>query len=295
MINIKSAAQKTSLIISIFILPILAFSQNTTATLRVMSWNVKHLGRKNFDPRISAPLLKDEDLIVFQEVNTSSSGTKALSILSKTLSKLVQEKICMAFSETPQGEKERFGFLWRNSAISYITVDGKIVEDCADQAYTIRLGVKHAQEIAREPAVALLWSKKLQSNFNLIAVHLRPSDKKPQQEIPPLVDTLKEISGPMILLGDFNMKATHQAFNQLRSELKLNSVFEEEKTSLQKDERLLSKAYDNIWVRGFVEIQKMVSNLFDYFPDLSPQDIYRNLSDHCPISATLVPEKNSTL
>jgi deoxyribonuclease-1-like protein len=273
------------------LLVLTSFASYSDEPLTVISWNVKHLGRSNFAPEDASKLLPTADLVALQEVNTSPSGLNALRTLARALVFLSGEDYCMALSEIPEGEKERFGFLWKNSKIAFVTSKGEAIEDCSTSGvFTIRLGVKHAQAIAREPAVGSFLHKATRERFTLVSVHLRPSGDRPQDELPPLLDTLEEVTGRMLLLGDFNLDARHPAFAIAR-EKNLKPMLVGDKTSLKMKKRELNKAYDNIWYRGFSLLAKRVINLFESFPLLAPMDIYKKLSDHCPIEGQFSPSE----
>ena len=58
------------------------------------------------------------------------------------------------------------------------------------------------------------------------------------------------------------------------------------KTSLKKNKREMSEAYDNFWYRGLrMSGTPRVINLYDAFPEKDQREIYNNFSDHCPITA----------
>ncbi len=261
--------------------------------LKILSWNQKHLGRDSFDPKLAAPLLEQADLMAFQEVNTSESGKKALWKLKESIQEKSKEKLCAAFSEIPEGESERFAFLWKNSRISFVTNNGEIIKDCENNVFTVRLGVKHAKEIAREPAIGTFQDKVTEKTFTLAVVHLRPSGKRPQDEVPPLLETLEVVKGPLIMLGDFNLDSRHPVFEEAKKKLGLQDLFKNgEKTSLKMKKRELAHAYDNMWFRGFTPLNQRVINLFDAFPEIDPSTIYKQLSDHCPIEGSFATEQN---
>jgi endonuclease/exonuclease/phosphatase (EEP) superfamily protein YafD len=251
-------------------------------TLTVLSWNVKHLGRKGFDTIQAAPLLKGADVITLQEVNTSASGLEALNAMAAELEKLTKTKICKALSERPSDGTERYGYLWRDDRVAFVKSNGDIMDHCPATALTMRLGVRNAAKILREPAFGILYFRPEARAFLLASIHLRPSGKRPQDEVEPLFETLSHVLIPTIVAGDFNLDSTHASFSSAR-ERRFLAAMSGVKTSLKMKKRELSKPYDNFWYRGFKLQSTKVINLHTEFPRLDPKTIYKGLSDHCPI------------
>lgn len=259
--------------------------QSTTQRgISVFSWNAKHMGRDSLNPDTAASLFVAADIVTFQEVNKSGSGQDALKLIAVRLKEKVGEKICWALSEIPSGSKERYAYLWRNSRIAYVKADGTVMEDCPDTAITIRLGVKHAAKIVREPAFGTFIVKANRAKFVLASIHLVPSGKSPQLEVPPLFDTFKDVSGPVIVAGDFNLDSPHPSFAAARV-LGFKPAMAGVKTSLKMKRRELNKPYDNFWTKNFNLKGYKVISLYDAFPDMDARAIYKNISDHSPISA----------
>lgn len=253
--------------------------------LTVMSWNVKHLGRDLFDSRQAAPLLADADIATFQEVNVSEKGVKALRAIAQHLGELMNERMCVAISERPTEGTEVYGYIWKNSRVSFVTRDGRVIEDCGNNVVTVRLGVRHAQEIKREPAFGTFYFRPAARPFVLASIHLVPTAKKPALEVPPLFSTFKDVEQPVIVAGDFNLNSAHASFQAAR-DVSFAAAMVRVKTSLKANARELSKAYDNFWFRGLrLTGQPSVLNLYEVFPEKEQREIYDNFSDHCPVTA----------
>lgn len=253
--------------------------------LTVTTWNVKHLGRDLFDPRQSAPLLADADIATFQEVNVSGKGVKALRAIAEQLSALMHERFCVAVSERPSEGTEVYGYLWKNSRISFVTREGRVIEDCGNNVFTVRLGVRHAQEIKREPAFGTFFFRPAAKPFVLASIHLVPTAKKPAREVPPLFETFKDFEQPVIVAGDYNLDSSHDSFQTAR-DFSFQAAMVRVKTSLKANAREMSKAYDNFWFRNLkLAGAPTVTNLYDAFPEKGQREIYDNFSDHCPVTA----------
>ncbi len=249
--------------------------------LKMISWNVKRLGRESFD-LASTTLLDSADVITFQEVNKSDSGLEALKQIARGMSERLKEKICMGLSEVPSEARERFAYLWKDLRLAYVKADGTVLESCPSTAITIRLGVRYADKINREPAFGTFFFRPTARQFVLASVHLLPSGKKPQLEVPHLFQTFEAISVPLVVAGDYNLDSTHSAFKAAR-QLRFEPALRGAKTSLKMKKRELSKPYDNFWYRDLNLTRAGVIDLYKAFPQMEARTIYNNISDHSPI------------
>ncbi len=251
--------------------------------LTLMSWNMKHLGRRNFDPRQASAILSEADVVAFQEVNKTESGLDSLQGMAQYLSELTKERICMAVSEVPSDSRERYAYIWKDHRISYVKTDGEVMEHCPSTALTIRLGVKNARQITREPAFGTFYFKPTGKLFVYATIHLVPAKKKPGKEIRPLFDTFAEVAGPVVIGGDYNLDSSYGDFEAART-LGFQPSMMGVKTSLSSKSRTLSRAYDNFWFKNMKLLSPpRVINLYDVFTEKSQKEIYDNFSDHCPI------------
>lgn len=267
--------------------------------ITVMSWNMKHLGRKKQNTAEVAKMVQDADILTLQEVNTKEEGLGALMQLASELRKLVpSERVCVGLSVIPSDGDERYAYIWKDSRIAYVKTNGEVMETCPSSAITIPTVEKNKDLIVREPAIGTFRARAALLNFTLVSIHLRPSGKKPQLEVPPLFEAVKEIRGPVIVAGDYNLDSGHSAFDSAR-DVGFTAAFYRQKTSLQKKRRELSKPYDNFWFRGVaLQNQPMVLNLFEKLPDMEAAEIFNNISDHCPIvgefSLPVLPDHSAT-
>lgn len=255
--------------------------------LTVLTWNVKHLGRKLFDPRQATPILAQADVMTFQEVNKKDDGQKALMMMADQLEKLTGEKICIALTDVPTGEdRERYGYLWKNSRVAFVKTDGKVINDCPRSALMFRLGIKSAEHIRREPAFGTFFFKPTAKQFVLASIHLVPEKKNPGLEVAPLFQSFTAVTHPLIVAGDFNLKSTDPSFNVARAMDFTATLPPGTKTSMKRDKRELFKEYDNLWIRQLKLSQPaQVINLYSVFPEKTQKEIYKNFSDHSPVLA----------
>ena len=264
------------------------FTSSAFSEITIISWNAKHLGRKSQDLKASASLLTGGDLIAIQEVNAGVSGAKALFDLSVLLAR-EGVKYCVGLSEIPTDSRERYGILWRDAAISYVSTNGSIIDRCPPQAITLRLGAAGADKIVREPAVGIFLERSTQKKFHFATIHLVPTAKHPEKEIEPLFSTIEGLPGkyPRIVAGDFNLSSDHSAFVVARELGYVPALRGEERTSLKAKTRGMSKAFDNVWTKNAKSLDAQVISSIERFRDRSQEEIYRNISDHAPIMAVI--------
>ncbi len=252
--------------------------------LHVISWNVKHLGRKGFNTPVAVEFLKDADIMTFQEVNTTESGSVALKAIADKIEREIGRKICVAWSDRPDQEKERYAYIWQDARVSFVKVNGEVIETCPNSDLTVRLGVKNADKIAREPAVGQFYFKPLKKKFVLASIHLVPSGKSPQKEVAPLFENFRDMQGPIIVAGDYNLDSTHSSF-QIARDMGFRAAMVGAKTSMKRSKRELYKPYDNFWYRDITLRNPGVINLYMMLPQMHSHDIFSDLSDHSPIHA----------
>ncbi|MGE3261926.1 MAG: hypothetical protein AB7K68_09120 [Bacteriovoracia bacterium] len=168
--------------------------------------------------------------------------------------------------------------------MSLVNESGKVILDCPEEAVSVGLNKKHENKIDREPAQATFQVKRGQPRFTIASVHLVPTAKKPANEVPWLFDSVDEIKGVIIVVGDFNLGSSHQAFKKAY-DLKFVPVLDAVPTSLKMNTRSLNQAYDNLWVRGAKMKESTVVDLYRALPSMGQKDIYNNVSDHSPVSA----------
>lgn len=251
---------------------------------------MKHLGRDSQNLEAVAAFMKDADIVTLQEVNIKNGQDALMRIASLLRAVNVNDRICIGLSfYDPKltDSDERYGYIWKNSQISFIKSSGEAVENCENSAYTVPIVKKNAELIVREPSVGTFRSKFFGTNFKLVSIHLRPSGKKPQLEVPPLFEAVGEFQGPVIVAGDYNLDSGHSAFATAEA-AGFKAVFFATKTSLKKNKRELNKPYDNIWFRNAtLETKGEVINLYhaEELKDMEPIDIFNNISDHSPIVA----------
>lgn len=245
--------------------------------LKIITWNIQDFGRTKTDAEIQemALILRGYDVIAIQEVVAKDpAGAQAVARLAEALD-LTGADYDFRVSDptsspTPQAS-ERYAFLWRTSTVA---LKGRpTLLRTLDKA------------IDREPYLAKFeWEGK---QFRVLTVHMRPHDKKPEQEIAAmrgLMDEYKDL--PLFVAGDFNVTGRHTVFNPWkRRGFRLAAV--DHQTTLRRKIGEDGSAYahdiDNILVPAHqVNLREGGSlDLYLYFKcDLERT---RALSDHVPV------------
>lgn len=260
------------------------------ASVRVASWNAKHLGRDSQDLAASAVLLQDSDVVAVQEVNTSKSGLLGLRKLAEEVGKKAGATYCLAVSDVPTGSKERYGFIWREDRLSYVTTSGKTIDGCPKFDITTPVVSASADGVVREPAYVTLKDRRDGAKITIVSVHLVPTAKKPETEVAPLFSGVATIQGKWcrLVVGDFNLASDHPSFSAATGDGYTAAFGGEVKTSLKSKGSGFSKAYDNIFHKNCSGVTgQAVGN--PGILGMSQQDVYKKVSDHMPVSASVTP------
>ena len=269
--------------------PVTAMGDHLTVT----TWNVRHLGRASFDLR-GRRLLDDADVIAFQEVDIAQNGIEALRQIKLGIEDRTKHDMCFAVSVLPSGAGEVYGYIWRNDRLAAITRDGRVKWDCAKTADVVRLTRVNADRIVREPALAVMLFKPTVKPFLLASVHLVPTRKHPEVEVPYLFGAFDDVKLPVIVAGDYNLgpndrRGGRPAFTVAR-EKKFSPALQFVRTSLKAKTRDYSQEYDNLWTRGFNVEGVARIDLFREFAALDVKTIRDTISDHAPVTASFTFE-----
>jgi endonuclease/exonuclease/phosphatase family metal-dependent hydrolase len=254
-------------------------SLNLHAQLKTLSWNVENLGSSKTASTINyiANTVRDYDIVALQEVVAGDGGAQAVAELADELNRK-GSKWDYSISEPTSSsayKTERYAFLWKTSSVKLM---GKAW-----------LEKKYHLEIDREPYYATFeYNNKL---FTLVNFHAITKSKQPETEIKYFKFLPAEYPKlNLIFLGDFNCPQSHTVFNPMRK-MGWQNAFENQKTSLRKDCKgtdCLASEFDNIWYQPLkVSLSNIkVLHFYKSFPTLKEA---REISDHIPITAELIP------
>ena len=259
-------------ILLLFILLISAqtFSQNDEIT--IVTWNIQDFGKtKSYDELEEiAELLRDADIVAIQEVVSGFGGAQAVAKLTDILNRKGAQWDYVISNPTriPKYVTERYAIVWKTKHIK-IKNRGRLIKELE----TV---------IDREPFILdfYITDRKL----TLINFHSRPHDKNPEAEIKTLTQYInRNITGPLILAGDFNVDEANPVFNDFKQK-KYSPAVTSQKTTLKRacdgfDYR--NHAIDNIFYSN--TITKTKSGVIDFVRECNNLEKARKLSDHLPV------------
>lgn len=249
-------------------------------TIKVVSWNLYNFGKSKDAGEIEyiAKILKDFDIVAIQEVSTSLYGVRAVGKLADQLNRTGSKWEYKISNPTSGDGKERYAYLWKpTTKQTKISLKKDWLEESIEK------------QIDREPYMARfeITSKKTKSK-NIVLIgnfHAVPISKDPENEIV----FLEEIPNTyrrdnILILGDFNLDAKHEAFDGLR-ERSFIAAFDDQETSLRmkpKNGNPLSEPYDNIFIETRAFITKE-ADVIHFYKDYKTLKEARYISDHIPV------------
>ena len=192
---------RLSLLLSLLLAATLAVGQG--ANLKLVSWNIAHLGGTKSDAEIElmADLLRGHDIIAIQEVvGKDPAGARAVARLAAALDRRGADydyRVSDPTRSSSSALSERYAFLWRTSTVRL--------------RRRPRLVRAFAKTVEREPYLARFhWRGQ---DFRIANFHARPRKHEPEREIAALRPMLTDYADlPLFLLGDFNVPSRHTVF-----------------------------------------------------------------------------------
>lgn len=249
-----------------------------SADIIIGSWNIQNLGWNN-DKRVDkvAHVAQHFDIVAIQELMNEA----ALERLEAEIEVLSGESWSGMASHALGRSKyrEHYGFLWRDSAVSYDSGAVVYIDD--------------RDIFAREPFSAQFRSDRTGQAFALANVHITYGssigDRLPEiQALASYWQWLEEVypDTPRLLAGDFNLRPSHGGWEPLR-ELGAVPAITEGATTLGTSNGVWSNLYDNIW---YSDQAPITASGIIQFPELLPGDhvtVRGSVSDHAPVWVAL--------
>lgn len=254
-----------------------------TASVRIASWNLKHLGWHNGkDLNAVASVIERFDLVAIQEVMKPAEAKRLASIVSRESGD--PWGVTVSHTVGDNSYKESYAFLWRKTAV---TNDGGTT-----------LYLDPGNHFAREPLssqfTATVNGEPI--HLTLATVHITYGHHKSDRrdEIRYLDDYWQWLGqtfeGKRILMGDFNMTpddASWQAFDRMA------------KPSITTGASTLSRhgyahLYDNIWTDGSLSITEHGIADYPRWLGLDHEAADATVTDHAPVYIVLGSDHVST-
>ncbi|WP_405380051.1 endonuclease/exonuclease/phosphatase family protein [Maribacter sp. LLG6340-A2] len=249
---------------------ILSFSQQKE--FHLVSWNIQDFGRTKNSEELEqiAELVRDADIVAFQEVVSGYGGAQAVAKLADLLNRKGAQWDYVISNPTkiPKNTTERYAFVWKTKHIK-IKNRGKLIKELETL-------------VDREPFMLDFYV--LGKKLTLLNFHSRPHNKNPEAEITAITKFISlNTPNTMIIAGDFNVNESHHVFNDLKS-LGFKSAISKEKTTLKRlcnDFEYRNHPIDNIFYS--TDLVKTASGVIDFVRTCENLEQARKLSDHLPL------------
>jgi len=181
-----------------------AVAQSASGQFTVLSWNVQHFGASKDSAELAliAQIIRPFDIVAMQEVVTNPAGAQTLAKLADMLSRSGTrwDYALSPPTNSPPYKSERYAFLWQAHRFSR----------CGRPELLSALDTL----IEREPFLLCLQHR--ERKILLCNFHARTRDNYPEVEIAHLVRAMSaRPDAPLVLMGDFNLSATHPVFAPL--------------------------------------------------------------------------------
>ena len=240
--------------------------------VKVVSWNVEHLGKSKTATEIKfmAKILRDFDVAAIQEVVAGHGGAQAVAQLADELNRTGSKWDYVISDPTSSSayKTERYAFLWKTAVVK------KIGKPWLEQKYTL--------EIDREPFYCTFDYKG--QPFTLVNFHAITKNLQPETEIKYfkfLPDLYPKLN--LIFVGDFNCPQSHSVFNPLKK-LGYQPLLIAQKTTLKKDIKngeYLHSEFDNMFYSP--KVNKRNGGIILFYTNFKTLPEARSVSDHLPI------------
>lgn len=236
--------------------------------LRVISWNIKALAAEGSDYDRAALVLADADMMVLQEVDLRGEGKGFINVIANLIQAKTQEKVCRAWVQGTNGERQTYGFLWKEKTIGFLDSDGEMKDSCGDTAFTI-----HQVKKTKLASQGTFFFKTQKKMFVLGTMFMEHQSKSPDKDVNEIFKSLDDGKWPVLLVGDLKMGAGNSAFNNARK-MGFHSAVSGKKN-----------AWENVWYRGAGVVQAGPVDLYERFSDARHQDIKKSFANIFPLMA----------
>lgn len=245
-------------------------------SLKVASWNIRHLGRTKTPEDIYeiANIMRDFDIVAVQEVVAKDpAGAQAVAKIADELNRMGSKWDYQISDPTKSPSvymSERYAFLWKTAKVSML-----------HRAYLD----KELEEICyREPFIGNFKLKSEKTSFYVINYHARKYYDKPEEEIIHFINYPERLDSNRVLIaGDFNLDEEHSVWKPFYLN-GFKSALKNERTTLKvrcKNGNYLSHPIDNIYFTGGIKM--ITSHSIDIVKSCNNLPQARKISDHLPV------------
>lgn len=256
--------------------PIFQVSKTAKSKIKLVSWNIQHLGKTKSDDVIYeiANILRDYDMVAIQEIVAKDpAGAQAVAKIVDELNRMGAQwdyQISDPTNSPSVYMSERYAFLWKTSKV-----------ELQHRAF---LDKELENIFYREPFVAKFKDKSTKKLFYVVNYHSRKYTDKPEEEIIHFIDYPKRFqSQHIIIAGDFNLTERHDVWRPL-SHIGFQNALSNKPSTLKRkcDEgNYLNHAIDNLYfLPGIIKVS---ANSIDFVGSCLNLSKARTVSDHLPV------------
>lgn len=234
--------------------------------LKVISWNVKALAHEGSDYDRAALVLGDADVVALQEIDLNQQGKGFLNVIANLVQAKTQEKICRAWVQGGNGERQSYGFMWKESTVGYVNDDGEMKETCGATGLTIRQSKK-----MKGASGGTFYFKAQKKMFVLGSMFSEGKMKSPDKNVNDVFKSFADEKWPVLVAGDLKLGPSNAAFNGARK-MGFHSALKGGKSG-----------WDNFWFRSAALVEAKPVNLYERFADVGRPDIEKTFGKVFPI------------
>jgi hypothetical protein len=232
--------------------------------LRFISWNMRSLVHDGSDYDRAAIVLADADLIALQEIDLKGQGKGFINVLADLVQAKAKQKICRAWVHDSSGERQSYGFMWKESSVGFVDGEGAMSDSCG-----MALIIRQAKPM-KYGSRATFYLKAPKKFFEVVTMF---SDKQPGREVSDLFRAVNDSKWPVLMAGDLKMSPGN------------SNLKDTAKYGFHSALRGGRAGWDNFWYRKTGVKNARRINLYEHFSDARRQDIQRSFVGISPITA----------
>lgn len=246
-------------------------------TFKILTWNIKDLGKSKDDQEIQliSQVINDYDVIAIQEVVAKDPrGAQAVARIVENLNRMGNSwdyRISDPTKSPSSQMSERYAFIWKTSKIQILgrpSLDQELEQQCI-----------------REPYIGKFKLKGGKNTFYLVNFHSRKYNDKPEEEIQYFEKYQEKYGTELVFIaGDFNLNENHVIWNRFYRKGYKASIINSPTTLKMKcvNGNYLNHSIDNIYYDQDV-VKVNGTGRVDFVKDCGYLKIARLISDHLPV------------
>lgn len=247
------------------------------ANLKILTWNIRDLGKSKDDQEIKqiAQLIHAYDIIAIQEVVAKDpAGAQAVARIADQLNRMGNSwdyRVSDPTTSESPYQRERYAFIWKASVVQLLgrpQLDRELAEYCV-----------------REPYIGKFRLKGATKPFYLLNFHSKKYNDNPQEEIQYFGKYQQQLGTELVfLVGDFNLGEQHSVWKPFYQQGYKPSLTNTPTTLKRKcsNGQYFNHAIDNIYYDEDVVNLRQAGRI-DFIQDCEKLELARGISDHVPV------------